>query len=661
MNGRIVTTGLALSLLSASAAYAQSQPEPMVLAQASGAAQYLSDGRPASALSVPELRQRVQAGVALIQNPNTARPERQRVRQMVQAARAELQKRRGTASTNNQQQTAQKPAAKKPAQNTGTAAQDETGQAQTQTQNQQQTAQAGGGSAAAAQYLSDTRAPGDLTPAELRRRVQTGAALVRDPKVSRPERQRVRQMVQAARAELQKRRGAGSQATQGQDTTGQGQGNQQAGADTAAGSTNATQYLSEARSPADLSDAELRQRMAAGRQLLTGSGVTGPDRRRVQQAVAAARAELAKRRAGGTGNQQTGTDQQTGTGNQQAGSQTGGAANTISDDREAKILDDRELRERLNRTRASLQNRDLPPDQLRKLRQKLRADRMELRDRVGRKRPNDDTRVTDRDRQQFENDRRAPRELNEAQLNRRMQFYRDRLARTDISDAERRGYREFLERDRAFFRTRWQAARQDRIRELRRRRDANQINIQINIIPQGPAYPVGVPPPPVWVAEADDEMILEQLVRRPARQYNRRYTFEEVAAEPELRDEMPAVEIDTIKFGFNESQLREEDYEALDRVGSVLEEIVAAHPGEVFMIEGHTDAVGSDEYNLNLSRERAASVKQALTEFYQIKPENLRTVGYGERFLKIPTEEEEEENRRVTVRRITPLVGELAN
>ena len=53
------------------------------------------------------------------------------------------------------------------------------------------------------------------------------------------------------------------------------------------------------------------------------------------------------------------------------------------------------------------------------------------------------------------------------------------------------------------------------------------------------------------------------------------------------------------------------------------------------------------------------AVKQALSRYYVIPPENLRAVGLGERFLKIPTEEAEAENRRVSVARITPLVGAL--
>ena len=122
---------------------------------------------------------------------------------------------------------------------------------------------------------------------------------------------------------------------------------------------------------------------------------------------------------------------------------------------------------------------------------------------------------------------------------------------------------------------------------------------------------------------------------------------------------MARIEIDTVNFGFGEGFLREEEIDNLDRIARVMERILAANPGEVFMIEGHTDAVGSAQSNLVLSRQRAEAVKRALVRYYVIPPENLRTVGLGERFLKIPTEEPEAENRRVSAARITPLVGEL--
>ena len=48
---------------------------------------------------------------------------------------------------------------------------------------------------------------------------------------------------------------------------------------------------------------------------------------------------------------------------------------------------------------------------------------------------------------------------------------------------------------------------------------------------------------------------------------------------------------------------------------------------------------------------------QVLTEQFNVPPENLTTQGYGEQFLKVPTDGPERRNRRVTVRRITPLLN----
>ncbi len=74
------------------------------------------------------------------------------------------------------------------------------------------------------------------------------------------------------------------------------------------------------------------------------------------------------------------------------------------------------------------------------------------------------------------------------------------------------------------------------------------------------------------------------------------------------------------------------------------------------MIEGHTDAVGSDVDNLSLSDRRAEAVANILTENFQIPPENLVTQGYGKQYLKVATDGPSRENRRVTIRRITPLL-----
>ena len=78
------------------------------------------------------------------------------------------------------------------------------------------------------------------------------------------------------------------------------------------------------------------------------------------------------------------------------------------------------------------------------------------------------------------------------------------------------------------------------------------------------------------------------------------------------------------------------------------------------MIEGYTDATGADVDNLSLSDRRAESVAVALTEQFQVPPENLVTQGYGEQYLKVPNPGPEIVNRRVAVRRITPLIDQQA-
>ena len=89
--------------------------------------------------------------------------------------------------------------------------------------------------------------------------------------------------------------------------------------------------------------------------------------------------------------------------------------------------------------------------------------------------------------------------------------------------------------------------------------------------------------------------------------------------------------------------------------------ILEENPGETFLIEGHTDAVGSDLANLALSDRRAEAVAEALTSVFDIPPENLATQGYGEQYLKVDSQEPERENRRVAMRRITPLVAPVAS
>jgi outer membrane protein OmpA-like peptidoglycan-associated protein len=92
-----------------------------------------------------------------------------------------------------------------------------------------------------------------------------------------------------------------------------------------------------------------------------------------------------------------------------------------------------------------------------------------------------------------------------------------------------------------------------------------------------------------------------------------------------------------------------------------MNEVLRKDASETFLIEGHTDAVGSEQSNLVLSDQRAESVANVLTDVYGVPPENLATQGYGERYLKVNTDGPEQENRRVTIRRVTALVRPVAS
>ena len=124
-----------------------------------------------------------------------------------------------------------------------------------------------------------------------------------------------------------------------------------------------------------------------------------------------------------------------------------------------------------------------------------------------------------------------------------------------------------------------------------------------------------------------------------------------------VRNLVPEIDVDNINFETGSSTIRPEEAEELAQLGTLMRQRIAANPGEVFLIEGHTDAVGSASYNLALSDRRAESVALALTEYFQVPPENMVVQGYGESDLKIRTAAAERENRRAAVRRITPLLS----
>jgi outer membrane protein OmpA-like peptidoglycan-associated protein len=162
------------------------------------------------------------------------------------------------------------------------------------------------------------------------------------------------------------------------------------------------------------------------------------------------------------------------------------------------------------------------------------------------------------------------------------------------------------------------------------------------------------------VAQDPERDFYDFLAMPPVERVERVYTIDEVRHSARLRDKVRRIDLDTIHFATGSAEVSLSQAKTLRKVANAMQKVLAKDPGETFFIEGHTDAVGSDRSNLVLSDRRAESVANLLTEVYDIPAENLVTQGYGERFLKIRTQAAEQENRRVTIRRVTPLVRPVA-
>lgn len=156
---------------------------------------------------------------------------------------------------------------------------------------------------------------------------------------------------------------------------------------------------------------------------------------------------------------------------------------------------------------------------------------------------------------------------------------------------------------------------------------------------------------------ASEEDLYDALSAPPVDEIDEGYSLDEIRSSYSLRDRMRRIDLDTINFAFGSWEVEEQDYDRLERVARAMRRVLRRNPDEMFLIEGHTDAVGSDDDNLTLSDRRAESVARILSEEFQIPSENLTTQGYGEQFLKIDTSEPERANRRVAIRRITPLLA----
>ena len=118
---------------------------------------------------------------------------------------------------------------------------------------------------------------------------------------------------------------------------------------------------------------------------------------------------------------------------------------------------------------------------------------------------------------------------------------------------------------------------------------------------------------------------------------------EEIA---EIASTKPHIDLD-IQFDYNSAEISKTSMTSVQELGKALSN--NGLKGSTIMVAGHTDAIGGDAYNQDLSERRADTIKRYLTEKYGLNGSNLVTVGYGKTKPKDPNAPMDPINRRVQV------------
>jgi outer membrane protein OmpA-like peptidoglycan-associated protein len=102
-----------------------------------------------------------------------------------------------------------------------------------------------------------------------------------------------------------------------------------------------------------------------------------------------------------------------------------------------------------------------------------------------------------------------------------------------------------------------------------------------------------------------------------------------------------------ITFDYNSADISAASLPNVQALGKALSD--PNLKGSTFVVAGHTDAVGGESYNQDLSERRADSIKRYLVDKYAIPSTDLVTVGYGKSKPKDPNAPVDPANRRVQV------------
>ncbi|MCZ6641050.1 MAG: OmpA family protein [Gammaproteobacteria bacterium] len=143
------------------------------------------------------------------------------------------------------------------------------------------------------------------------------------------------------------------------------------------------------------------------------------------------------------------------------------------------------------------------------------------------------------------------------------------------------------------------------------------------------------------------ETLLEQQARHRERFARVETLFQPQQAAVFRQGDTVIIRMIGLNFDSGAARLKAEHASMLD----ILEQAISVFPESRVIVEGHTDAFGSDAQNLSLSQSRAESVVQHLLASMAVSPVNLQSVGYGESrpVANNETAEGRKRNRRIDV------------
>ena len=144
------------------------------------------------------------------------------------------------------------------------------------------------------------------------------------------------------------------------------------------------------------------------------------------------------------------------------------------------------------------------------------------------------------------------------------------------------------------------------------------------------------------VAQARDAMFLNTVRNRTTRSLSlgEREQIAEIAAN------RPKIDLE-IQFDYNSAEISQTSMSAVQELGKALSD--PNLKGGTFVVAGHTDGIGSDGFNQDLSERRADTIKRYLVNQYGLAEKDLVAVGYGKTKLKNTADPADPVNRRVQV------------